>query len=206
MKIQLFSQLKYKLLKLQLIKSKVYKTKNSNNFSLLKKIEIYLKQTLQIIYKFHTNNKQILFVGFQFPKILKKITQQKTKHLVISDLTWVNGILSNKTSVFRFLNLKRLKQIKNKSLKTEELSTLLGIKDKPDLIVVFTKTINNNILNDIYKARIPLVLFNNDVFKNKSTYLISNTLSINRQKFLNLFFLCLFSIFKKVIRVKKSSL
>ena len=61
MKIKNIKTNHIKLTKLQLIKSKNYKnTENRvNSFT----TEFYLKKSLNIIYKYHINNKKIIFIG-----------------------------------------------------------------------------------------------------------------------------------------------
>ena len=132
MKIKQITNIKYKLIKLKLIKSQFYKpkTKKINKYNkILEQIQIGFKKNLQIIYEYHINNKQILFIGF--PIIFNKSLFKKTQHLFISNSVWINGILSNKMSIFRYLNLKRLKQTKNKNFRFNNLSNLLELKNKP---------------------------------------------------------------------------
>ena len=162
---------------------------------MLEQLEIGFKKNLQIIFEYHINNKQILFIGF--PKIFKKNIFKKTQHLFISDSIWLNGILSNKISIFRYLNIKRLKQTKNKKFRFNNLSNLLKLKNKPDLIVFFDQNKNIKILNDVYKTRIPIITFNSKILDNKLTYSVLKNKYVNQSSFKNVCFLCLYSIFKK---------
>ena len=200
MKIKQITNIKYKLIKLKLIKSQFYKpkTKKLNKYNkILEQIQIGFKKNLQIIYEYHINNKQILFIGF--PMIFNKNLFKKTQHLFISNSIWINGILSNKISIFRYLNLKRLKQTKNKNFRFNNLSNLLELKNKPDLIVFLDQNTNKKILNDVYKTRIPIITFNNKILNNKLTYSVLKNEYVNQSSFKNLCFLCLYSVFKKCL-------
>ena len=92
-----------KLIQLQLIKSKMYKTNSES----IESIELHLKKALQIVHKYHVNSKQIFFVGLSntiqsyYQKVLKN-----TKHLSVPQSTWVNGILSNRVSILKYLHQK----------------------------------------------------------------------------------------------------
>ena len=207
MKIKQIPNIKYKLLKLKLIKSQFYKpkTKKINKYNkMLEQLEIGFKKNLQIIFEYHINNKQILFIGF--PTIFKKNIFKKTQHLFISDSIWLNGILSNKISIFRYLNIKRLKQTKNKKFRFNNLSNLLELKNKPDLIVFFDQNKNIKILNDVYKTRIPIITFNNKILNNKLTYSVLKNKYVNQSSFKNVCFLCLYSIFKKCLSKKSKKI
>ena len=65
MKVKKLNNLNYKLIKFEIIKSKIV----SNYFSKfqfkenLNKIEIYFKKALSLIFQYHINNKKILFIG-----------------------------------------------------------------------------------------------------------------------------------------------
>ena len=69
MKLKKIKQKKYKLLKLHLLKSQVYKNnRNDNSFDeqvnkSLEQTELHLKKALKVIYECHLNNFKILFVG-----------------------------------------------------------------------------------------------------------------------------------------------
>jgi len=69
MKIRKVKKFQYTLLKFNLIKDQVYKRKIQKNkyddvLNIKTEIiELHLKRALQIIYKYHTNHKKILFIG-----------------------------------------------------------------------------------------------------------------------------------------------
>ena len=82
------------LLKLHLIKSKTYeqfiKKKSLTNINLTH-IVLNLKTALNIIFKFHKNNKHILFIGM--PKIIETKVNETTIHTALP--TEMNNIILN---------------------------------------------------------------------------------------------------------------
>ena len=122
MKIKRIKKFQYTLLKLNLIKSQVYKKKIQNNYHddvlniKIEFIELHFKRALQIIYKYHMNQKKILFIGIpqNFQKKISKILKT-TKHVAIPQSIWINGILSNRCAISRSLHLKRRKNKKKKN-------------------------------------------------------------------------------------------
>jgi ribosomal protein S2 len=204
MKIKILKNYKYNILKLNLIKSKLYKSflkKNENGDSIvfgLEQIEFYLKKILQVIYEYHINNKKILFIGMPIflQKNLKKVFK-KTNHILIPNGIWVNGLLSNKISINSNLNLKRLKSIKKQRYNINNINLLLTITKQPDLIIIFDRSVNSNVITEISKLRIPVIFLNNDLFFDlKSAYKVTgNSIKINFQ-ILNIFFTAISLIIK----------
>jgi ribosomal protein S2 len=84
------------------VKKKIQKKKHDdvNNIK-TEYTELYLKNVLQIIYKYHNINKKILFIGIpvSFQKKLSKILK-KPRHIVIPQSIWINGVLSNRFAIF----------------------------------------------------------------------------------------------------------
>jgi hypothetical protein len=92
MKIKNIKNKNYKLFKYNLLKLQLYSnqpffhqtTAFSNN--IIEQIEVYLKQMLKIIYKYHIHQFKILFIGFP---VVSKIKQMKfiyfTNHNFISE-------------------------------------------------------------------------------------------------------------------------
>ena len=62
MKLNKITIYQSKLFKLKLIQTKIYK-KNEHNFIKIEEIYSRLKKALHIIYKYHINNKRIVFIG-----------------------------------------------------------------------------------------------------------------------------------------------
>jgi len=122
MKVRKIKKFQYTLLKLSLIKNQVYKKKIQksqyddvlNNKTEI--IELHLKRALQIIYKYHMNHKKILFIGVpqNFQKNISSVLKN-TKHIAIPKSIWINGVISNRSAIFRHLYLKRQKNIEKKN-------------------------------------------------------------------------------------------
>ena len=153
MKIKKIKYSKNKILKLQILK--LY-SKNKNQLS---NIQLCLNKIANIIYKYDTTNKKILFLGF--PIKLKKVLKN-TKHKMIPQFLSFNGILTNKNS------LNRIKKVKNYSLPT--LKLLLHIK-KPDLVIIYEHNHKSTVIQESYIARIPLIIFSDSLnFNSKISY------------------------------------
>src|SRR6478672_3789437 len=128
MKIVKITKYRSKLVKLKLIKTKIYK-KNNHDFIKIEDIISRLKKALHIIYKYHTNNKRILFVGTpsHLDEKLKNLIKS-TKHIYVPESVWMNGILTNQQSCFKYL-------FKNQESINRKISTILfETKKRSDLI------------------------------------------------------------------------
>ncbi len=203
MKIKNIIQYKNKLLKLKLIKTKIYKKKDHLTNTRIEDIEYRLKKALHVIYKYHINNKRILFIGV--PVHTDKETKNlinSTKHTFIPESAWVNGIITNKVSCFKYLS-ENPKATANKSSKL-----LLKLRNKSDLVVVFDKVADKDALNESYLARIPVISLNCDLnlLNNKSTYKIPGNFNFTKKKVRNdFFFSILKATFKKANQLKSKS-
>jgi ribosomal protein S2 len=203
MKIKKINLKKSKLLKLNFINTKLYK-KISINFITINEIIIRLKQSLQIIYKYHTNNKRILFIGFsntinnKFKYILKN-----TNHILLPNFIWPNGVLTNKNSCLEYI-------LKNQTSINHQLSkTLFKFHKKVDLIVLLDSFSEENILNESYTSKIPTISLNDslNIFDLRTSYKILCNLNFSRKNFKNNFFYSILnSLFKKAKLVKKFEL
>jgi ribosomal protein S2 len=184
MKINRIKSYNYKLVKLKLIKTKVYK-KKLDHFIKIEDISNRLKKALHIIYKYHINNKKILFIGTpvnvdsKFQNMLKN-----TKHTLIPEALWMNGLITNQRSCFKYLS-KNQKAINNKISKL-----LFKIKNKSDLIVVLNASNNSSALDEGYSARIPIISINYDVegFDLKASYKVSGNFQFKKKKVRDTFF------------------
>lgn len=201
MKIKILKNYKYNLFKLNLIKAKFKKNEPIDSLVVsLGQMELHFKKVLKIIYEYHINNKKILFVGLfnkplqtKFKKILKK-----TNHSTIPNSIWVNGLLSNKSAIYRNLKLKRLKNIKKQRYNINSINSLLSITKKPDLIVIFKRSLDSNVITEISKLQIPSISLNNTIpFDSKATYEVPEDFLKMNQQLLNLFFTLLFSLINK---------
>jgi ribosomal protein S2 len=133
-----------------------------HNFSLfnLRQTKNFIKKLLLIIYKFHYNNKKILFIGFP-----NNITTNKsydflfrvTNHDFISYDNWINNFFTNYKQI---LSLKK-KLFFKKIINNKELKTLINIKHIPDLIVVYNQTRETKLVQEILSNKIPFISFMN---------------------------------------------
>lgn len=188
---------KNKLVELQLLKSKMYKTVLKKKKIENTKIKLYFKKIAHIIYEYHINNKTILFVNFP-PKLVSKISslKNKIKHLFISKTSWVNGFITNKTMNIPYQLLQNTQKTKlpNKNFLF-------------DLIVIFNPT-NTQILTEGYASNIPTIIITEEVFNTKTPILKQSYKILGHFKFLeeqinnNFFFSILYAILKQAI-VKK---
>ena len=206
MKIKKITNYKYNLLKLQLIKSKIYKKSFENkNYEtdhpnvIIEQTELELKKAISIIHRYHLNKKTIFFVGM--PLILhKKFSKflKKTRHLSIPEAIWVNGILSNKNAIFQSFKLKSLKHIKKPNYKIKKIKPLFHIDKKPNLIVIINPGMENNVSKEANKLRIPVIGLNSHLLKNsKISFKISGNFKLTNKKIYNHICLILNLLFKK---------
>jgi ribosomal protein S2 len=189
MKIKNTIKYQNKLLKLKLIKTKIYKKNNTFMKLKIEDVEYRLKKGLQIIYKYHINGKKILFVGNSSTIETKiKILLKNTKHLFIPEYSLLNGIITNKQQFSPDLPKK---SSYNKTPK---------LKNKHHLIIICDKQINNNILSEGYKTKTPIIFLgsNLDIFNIKSSYKIPGNFLLAKKKIRDHFFLALLeAIFRK---------
>jgi ribosomal protein S2 len=200
MKTNILKINKHKLFKLKLIKSKVLKKKHYLNDITIENIVLKLKKVLYLIYKYHLNNKRILFIGNPL-KINKELTKVfiKTKHIFIPKSYWIDGIITNQQSSFKS-HFKQESQINKISQR------LLQLKKRGDLAVIIDQKSENSALKESYVARIPVISLNSNSndFDEKSNYnvpvsLVSSKHNINN----NLFYSLLFTTLKKAQIAKK---
>ena len=189
MKIKKIEKQKNKLIQLQILKI-YYKKKSANLENNLNQIKIHLNKISNIIYKYHVNHRKILFLGFpnNFIKTIKN-----TKHILIPESLWFNGMLSNRVNKKNNLSLNTFKKL------------LKNLKKKVDLIIIANFSEKTVAIEKSYIARIPIITMNKklNILHNKTTYksigsynIISNKMEPN-----NLFF----SFIKTTLnRAKKS--
>lgn len=206
MKLKKIKYKKYKILKLYLLKSQVYqvdlKNDNFNEFvnKSLEQSELHIKKALKMVYEYHCNNLKILFVGL--PNVNNKFFKdllRSTQHFFIPSNLWVNSLLANHSSILRFLKLKQSakKSASNKNLSLKNINTLLSVKTKPDLVVIFNQDIKTDIVKELSNLDIPIILFgSNSSFNSQITYPIPGNFFFVNRKITNIFFCLLWSIFK----------
>lgn len=205
MKILKTTKPKVKLLNLNLLKTddKGYKEKHLNN-ALLKDVELKFKNALNIVFKFHAANKKILFIGTSITlnRQLKTLFKN-TNHSFIPEKVWLNGVLTNTKSIFKFLFNKYFKKNKN------NLKFLFNLTNKNNLVVIINEYSNSNILKEISKKRIPAIALNYNIVnlnQCSSAYKIKQNLNGRVNKSINnTFYSILTAVLKKAekIRIKK---
>lgn len=194
--------LKPKLVKLQLIKFKIYKS-DSNEKSkkitenmCLEFIELNLKKALHIIHNYNIKKKTIFFIGL--PKKIQndyvKLLQQ-TNHLFFPEFIWIKGILTNKVSIFKYIQQQINSNIKSHNI---DLKLLFSIQRKPDLIVLFNKKTESEAFQEAIKLRIPVIAITIDLSLEKGIlYPIYGNFRFLNKRLGNLCFILLNSILKK---------
>lgn len=185
------------LLELQIIKSKILNQKKSNfleNLSAqdISKTLIKLKKSIQIVFKFHKQQKKILFVGI--PKQLEDKINMKTNHVAVPNFYNIYGLFINK-SVAKSLKFKyQMFENKNKVL----FSKLFY---KPDLIVIFNSKNSESIVKEGYTSKIPIIQFNSNFRMEKKnklcSYDVPGDYTFNKKSVNNIFFKIINSILKK---------
>lgn len=201
MKIEKKNLKKNKLLKINLIKTQLYK-KINNHFINLNDIIFRFKQTLQIIYKYHINNKKILFVGFP-TKLENKfqILLENTNHILLPDSFWINGLVTNPKKCLNYLFTNH----KNKIINTKMSKILFLLNTKVDLIVVLNSSAAQNILNESYHSKVPLIYLTNylNIFDSRPTYKIPGNFKFSiKNPRNNFFYYTIYSLFKKAQQTK----
>nr|YP_010516702.1 ribosomal protein S2 [Haslea provincialis]UXN44245.1 ribosomal protein S2 [Haslea provincialis] len=184
---------KNKLIQLNILKSQLHKKfRLSSAKSNVKQTEFYLKKAAQIIYRYHVVNKRILFLGFpsNFQPLLKK-----TKHILIPESSWLNGIITNQILQFNYTLTKQQKRLPFKIVKL-----LLQLKKRIDLIVVFNLNKNTNAIREGYSSRIPIIggVTNLEINEDKVTYKMLSELKYVEDKVFSSNFL--FSMVKMVLK------
>lgn len=199
-KIKDITENKTRLLRLKLLKTKIYKKKNCFTDSTIEDIEYRLKKALHIIYKYHINNKRILFVGtpLHTHQKLKQLVKN-TKHVIIPESIWMNGIITNPSTCFQYLS-------ENQSTENKRVSEILFyLKKRSDLIVVLNQISNLAALKEGYNARIPIISLSSDlnILNVVPTYKVPGNFSFNKKKTRDNFF---YSILKATLKKTKKDM
>ena len=200
MKLKNINQFNYKLIKLEIIKSKII-SNYLNKFQFetnLTQFEIYLKKAFLIIFQYHINNKKILFIGI--PKeisanYIKNL--KKTNHIFLPESYWIKGLLTNKLTIFKSIK-NSLEIIKQNKL--DRIKNYFLLKHKPNLIVLFNTKSPKPILMETVKLKIPVIIFNPNLLTNSTTlYQIKGNYNYIIKKKQNFLLLLIESILKQKI-------
>lgn len=202
MKIIKTAKKQTKLLNLNALETKISCSKKKHfNYVLRKNLEFRFKNVLNIIFKFHSENKKILFLGTP----LKLNTQLKelfknTNHSFIPEKIWLSGILTNTKSIFKFLFKKYFKKNRN------NLKFLFNLTGKNNLIVFLNESLSTNPLREFSKKRIPTISLNynsTNLNNYNSAYRVKQNLNkIESKSMNNLFFSILTTTLKKAEKVR----
>jgi len=182
-----------KIFELALIKSKTYSNnKNGKKIknvprNLLNDLMIDLKKSLHIIFKYHRNNKRILFIGV--PKKIESMINLNTIHTALP-----NGLdITRKQIINNFLlNSSKL----NKHVFSNTKFLLSKLQKRPELIVIFTSEKKDQIIKENKLAKIPIIEFNYKEEKRDWDYFyrIPGNFNSNRN---NIFFMLINSLLNK---------
>lgn len=201
MKIKKF---KFKqLLKLHLLKSKVYESPskkiNSNDLMSvnLDRILVGIKKALQIIFQYNQMDKRILFIGL--PSKLELKVNLLTKHIAVPYNFNVQGFLSNNNNKF----LKDVQSSSHLWVKKYSNFLLPKLTNKPDLIILFNHEKANAILSEAWILKIPVIVFNKNhdvrqTFFNNFYIINGNFQNILATSDKNIFFIGLNFLFKNL--------
>lgn len=205
MKLSILHRHKIKLFKLKILKTKIYKNQKDFDYLLLKDMETRLKRILHIIYKFHVNNKKILFIGtpLKLNNQIKQLLKDK-KHSFVPESIWMSGIITNASSSFKHL-------VKRHAIDNDKTSKLLfSLKNQADLILVLNESLNVTALTESSSKRVPTISLNttyNLKDSNLSTYKVPGNFSFSEKKARNnLFFLLLGSLLRKAEKIKRKQI
>lgn len=199
MKIKLLTKHKNKLIELQILKSKLYKTSIEKKKIENSKIKLYFKKIAHIIYEYHINNKTILFVNF--PSNLEKnmmSIKKNIKHIFLSKENWINGFLTNKAVN---INSKLIKNYNTSNSKITRKNSFF------DLLVIFNPT-NNKVLNENSNLFIPTILITDELFNHnlqiyKQSYKILGYFKFIEEQINNNFFFSMIQAILKQTIIKK---
>lgn len=200
MKIEKKLKYKNKLLKLKLLQTKIFEKKHHLNNITLEDIEYRIKKALHVIYKYHFNDKKILFVGdgisiYNNIRLLLK----NSKHVWIPESVWVNGMLTNPSANFKHVTKNR------KTINNDLSKILLKLKKKSDLVVVLNHSTNINVLKESYRTKIPVIFLNNslNILDSRPSYKIPGTFKFSQKKIRNTFFYSILAAtIKKASQIK----
>lgn len=188
-----FKLFKYNLLKLQIYSNKLFINDINLSNNKLEQIESYLKQVLKIIFEYHIWQFKILFIGFP---VVSKMKQMKlihfTNHNFITEKSWVSGIFRNRFSILTYLKLQQSQNF------FKNIKILLRVKTKPHLVVIFNQKIEISMINEFYKAGIPILSFNWDYFNTfKIAYKTMGNFNFVEKNIRLTFFFLFYSLLKK---------
>ena len=157
------------------LNSQVYVSKNLilNSY---KNLDINLKKIFKFISDFHSFKKTIVFVGFtDNTKYNFSLLFNKFNYIFLKENIWVNGVLCNSKSLIPYMNSKRFNNFfkKEKIIFLKNFNSLVKLKKKPDLIILFNTKGNENLISEAIKVKIPIISFISEGFITNSEFVHS---------------------------------
>jgi ribosomal protein S2 len=194
-------KIKYKrLFELHLIKSRIYEQSIEKNMYKtlpdvnLSNIMLNFKKALQVIFKYHSNNKRILFLGV--PKIVETTLNAQTNHTAISNSFNIKRLQLSKS-------IKNSVRFSTRIAAAGKASVLPKLNNKPDLVVLFDQSSLDSkydaIIKEAYIGRIPVIKFNDSLQERywRHCYGVPGNLNSSSTKVIdNIFFVIVNSMLK----------
>lgn len=146
-------------------------------------LELYFKKILSIIFQYHKNKKTIIFLG-----LANKLKNKQ--HIFLPEFYWARGLLTNKSSLFKYI--KKSTNLNNKIV----LQQYFSLNKKPDLLVIFSSKLNNDLLKEASKLKIPVIFLGND-FVTTYNILYQIPFKYNKLKYNKFLINLLYSVFLK---------
>lgn len=192
MKLKKLKKSKHMLTEIQILKLS-YKNVSFDFKTAPKSTEVLLNKIANIIYRYHVSDHKILFLGF--PKNFSNALLN-TKHLLIPEFTWLDGMLHNNIAP---------RNCKNEKTKIpKDFSKLkLKLKEKANLIIIYDFAEDGPIIKESYFAQIPVITISKkfDIFNNKHLYSSTGGYDFFFERTDNTFFF--FSFIKTVLAKAK---
>ena len=192
MKLKKLKKSKHMLTKIQILKLS-YKNVFFDLKTAPKSTEVLLNKIANIIYTYHVVGHQILFLGF--PKNFSNALLN-TKHILIPEFAWFDGMLNN--------NIAPRNRKNEKTKIPKDFSKLtLKLKEKAKLIIIYDFTEDDSIIKESYFAQIPVITISKkfDIFNNKYFYSSTGSYNFFFERTENTFFF--FSFIKTVLTKAK---
>lgn len=173
MKVRTFKS--RQILLLYLLKSKTDESFSEKKFlnalseSCCLEILLSFKKSLRILFNYHAKKKLILFIGL--PELLSVEINCYTPHIALSKYSNLSGSLLH-ISKYKGIILFVKNRLRKKYL-----------KKKPDLIVLFDHVNANNIIEESFLTKIPLICVNTNYDKNSFIYRNPYTVSLTQNAF-----------------------
>ena len=150
-------RLKENIFKFYIVKKKILTKEQYKNYISLKDIEIRIKQSFHLIYKYHVCNRNILFIGDFLNSMgsIKKVLKN-TNHSFIPTNIIIEGLISNKRTIYYYAQ----------ELTRSNKSLIKNLYKNFDLVVILNTNEKEFILKEMYKFKIPIITFQEYFTKN----------------------------------------